>query len=31
MRLRSAIGQGDDALVTYVRDAIAIYADTRLR
>jgi TipAS antibiotic-recognition protein len=30
-RFRAAIGQGNDALVSYLRDAIDVYADTRLR
>jgi MerR family transcriptional regulator, thiopeptide resistance regulator len=30
-RFRAAIGQGNDALVSYLRDAIAVYANTRLR
>lgn len=29
-RFRQAIGQGNDALVTYLRDAMAVYADQRL-
>jgi hypothetical protein len=29
-RFRQNIGQGNDALVTYLRDAMAIYADGKL-